>query len=324
VQLYAPPRRAETLPVIDLSLPDTVIAAAIREACLDTGFFYVINHGVKPELVAGQFEAARRILAVSEAEKRALHMRNSSANAGYEPIGGQVLDSQDPGAEPAPPDLKESFYCTTNLIDENPDARAPTTGTGPNQWPAGLEAWRRQSLAYGEAVQALGDRLLRYIAMSLGLSANWFEPFYVGASGRLRMLRYPPQPDAAAHNQIGAGAHTDWGGITILAQDAIGGLEVRNRRGEWIAAEPVAGSFVINLGDLMARWTNGLYASNMHRVRNNDSAQDRYSAPFFYSPHADSVIEPIASCVSADNPPRFATCTAGEHFREMFRRSYGY
>jgi isopenicillin N synthase-like dioxygenase len=296
----------------------------MRKACLDTGFFYVERHGVPADLVAAQFEATRCFFAVSEAEKRALHMRNSASAAGYEPIFGQVLDSQEVGAVAAPPDLKESFYCTTNRAGDNPNPRSPTTAPGENQWPAGLETWRRQTFAYGEAIQALGDRLLGLLALSLELPQRWFEPTYAGAAAKLRMLRYPPQPANTDHNQIGAGAHTDWGGITILAQDTIGGLEVRNRGGEWIAATPIEGAFVVNLGDLMQRWTNGLYISNMHRVRNNDSAEDRYSLPFFYSPPADAIIEAIPSCVGEDNPPRFATCTAGEHIREMFRRSYGY
>ncbi|HZU63957.1 MAG TPA: 2-oxoglutarate and iron-dependent oxygenase domain-containing protein [Novosphingobium sp.] len=323
MEIYAPPQEADSLPVIDISGPETEVAAQIRAACLDTGFFYAAGHGIAPELVAGQFAAARRFFAVPAAEKAALDMRHSALVCGYEALCGQVLDSQDGGTE-APPDLKEAYYCCTNLADDNPSARSPARVVGSNQWPAGLAAEVAHTRAYGEAVQALGDRLLELLALSLDLPRAWFSPFFAGSPAKLRFIRYPPQAADAAFNQIGAGAHTDWGGITVLAQDELGGLEVRDRQGRWIKATPVEGTFVINLGDLMARWTNGVYASNMHRVLNNAAARDRYSMPFFYSPHDEATIAPIASCISVDNPPRFDVCSAGEHMREMFRRSYGY
>ena len=143
-------------------------------------------------------------------------------------------------------------------------------------------------------------------------------------SSSIRLLKYKPQPADVAFNQIGAGAHTDWGGLTILAQDDIGGLEVRNADGDWVRASPVPGTFVINLGDLMARWTNGIYNANMHRVKNNRSDKDRYSIVSFNSPRPDVVIEPMPGCVTDAYPRKFPTCTAQEHIHEMFRRSYGY
>jgi isopenicillin N synthase-like dioxygenase len=322
MQVYTPPRQAALMPVIDISANEAEAAAGIGKACREIGFFYVCGHGIPEDLIARQFAAAKAVFTVPESEKRALHMRNSVSASGFEPIGGQILDSQDSTGTPAPPDLKESYYCTTNAPEDGP--RRPTTAQTHNQWPAGNHAFKAQTLAYGEAVQALGDRILELLALSLDLPKNWFEPFYAGAAAKLRMLRYPPQTPGAQFNQIGAGAHTDWGGITLLAQDSLGGLEVRDVHGTWVRADPIPGTFVINLGDLMMRWTNGVYASNFHRVRNNDSAQERYSLPFFYSPHGEARIQPIPSCVTAQNPRRFADCTAQEHVREMFKRSYGY
>ena len=321
MKLYAPPQAATVIPVIDMSGHGATVAGAIGKACREIGFFYIAGHDVAEELIARQFAAVRAALDLPLAEKQALHMKNSPASAGFEPIGAQILDSQEDGGDLAPVDLKESFYCTTNLPAERP--RAPARSPGHNQWPD-IPGFREQTLAYGDALQQLGDRLLELIALSLDLPADWFAPYYTGADAKLRMLRYPPQRADAEFNQIGAGAHTDWGGITLLAQDRLGGLEVCDVNGTWVAADPVPGTFVINLGDLMMRWTNGRYASNFHRVRNNHHAVDRYSLPFFYSPRSDAVIEPIPSCVDAENPRRFATCTAGEHVREMFRRSYGY
>ena len=314
--IYTPPRAATIIPVIDLSEADpSKTARAIHIACRETGFFYVSHHGVAPSLIAAQFEWAKRFFDLPLVEKMALDMQRSSTRAGYEPMEGQTLDSQDATAEKAPPDLKESFRCGREA-----DAALPSC----NPWPTTLPGFREQMLAYRKAVAGLGDRLLALLAVSLDLPTDWFEDAYRDALGTVVVIKYPPQPAMANYNQIGAGAHTDWGGITILAQDDAGGLEVRNADGEWIEAKPLADTFIINLGDLTARWTNGLYNSTMHRVKNNRSNRDRYSVPFFYSPRADAVIEPVPTCVSADHPRRFATCTASDHIAEMFRRSYGY
>ena len=210
------------------------------------------------------------------------------------------------------------------LPDDHPFAVRRWRSFGHNQWPPSLPGFREQMLAWQRELRGLGDCLLRLIALSLELSEDWFAPYYDMPTMSLRLLRYPPHPETARANQLGAGAHTDWGGITLLMQDNSGGLEVRNASGDWIEARPISGTFVINLGDLMARWTNGIYNSNMHRVKNNKSKSDRYSIPFFYSPRPDAVIEPIPTCVNADNPRRFETCTSAQHIIEMFRRSHGY
>lgn len=326
--IYTPPASPTSIPIIDLdgtlapnSQARAVAAAAIHRACRETGFFYVSNHGIKDALVSAQFVAARQFFDLPLETKMRMHMKSSPTKLGYEPIGAQILDSQDKDAEKAPHDLKESFYCGLELPDDHPVARKNWRGLGHNRWPD-VPGFRDQTMAYHTAMQGLGDQILALIAQSLDLPAAWFAPFYEWGAGVLRFIKYPPQPANAAFNQLGAGAHTDWGGITILAQDDLGGLEVKTVSGDWIEATPVPGTFVINLGDLMARWTNGVYSSNMHRVKNNRSIGDRYSLPFFYSPRADAVIEPIATCVTAEHPRRFETCTSSEHILEMFRRSY--
>jgi isopenicillin N synthase-like dioxygenase len=328
--IYTPPTPPKSIPVIDLagmsemtSIARADAAAAIHRACRETGFFYIANHGVSAGLIAGQFAAARRFFDLPLAEKTRLHMKQSPTTAGYEPVGGQILDSQDANSEKAPPDLKESFYCGRDIADDHPYALKKWRGLGHNQWPD-LPGFREQTTAYYAALCDLGDHVLSLVAQSLELSPDWFAPHFEWPGATLRFIKYPPQPVAAAYNQIGAGAHTDGGGITLLAQDASGGLEVQTVAGDWIEATPIPGTFVINLGDLMARWTNGIYNSNMHRVKNNRGGSDRYSLPFFYSPRADAVIEPIPTCVTPEHPRKFETCTSSQHMLEMFRRSYGY
>ncbi len=331
MHLYVPPKIPTEIPVVDLEGAGELsvaakarIASAIHRACRESGFFYVANHGVAPERVAHQFVNAKRFFDLPLADKMALDMKKSASTAGYEPMGGQILDSQDADSPAAPPDLKESFYCGRELPADHPYVVAGERGFGHNLWPSNLPGFREQMLAYSDAMRTLGDRILSFLALSLDLDESWFVPSYAMAAGNLRLIKYPPQGADAAFNQIGAGAHTDWGGITILAQDDNGGLEVRNVAGEWIAARPIPGAFVINLGDLMARWTNGIYNSNLHRVKNNLSGHDRYSIPFFYSPDPRAVIEPIPTCVDDEHPRAFETCTTAEHMAEMFRRSYGY
>jgi isopenicillin N synthase-like dioxygenase len=328
--IYTPPQAPTSIPVVDLSGSFSSnreerkkVSWEIHKACRETGFFYIRNHGVDQKLIDAQFDSARRLFELPISEKMAIHMKNSVSTAGYEPIGGQILDSQDPDSEKAPPDLKESFYVVMDLADDHPWSQKNIRGFGHNQWPGQLAGFREQTLAYQAAMRALGDRVLAMLALSLDLSEDHFKSFYDMPLTTLRMLRYPPHPAVASDNQLGAGAHTDWGGITLLAQDDLGGLEVRNVNDEWIRAIPIPGTFVINLGDLMQRWTNNLYHSNMHRVRNNSSGRDRFSIPFFYSPRPDSRIEGLPTCVDAGHPAQFEPCTASEHIAEMFRRSYG-
>jgi isopenicillin N synthase-like dioxygenase len=332
MHLYTPPKPADSIPVVNLEgsfSPDRKerenVAWEIHKACRETGFFYVSGHRIDKELVERQFSWARRLFSLPLDEKLLLDMHNSPTAGGYEPIGGQVLDSQDETAPAAPPDLKESYYWNSNLPDDHPLVIAKTYGFGHNQWPAQWPEFRQQMIAYESAMWSFADRLMAMIALSLELAEDTFLPSHQTPAKAIRLVHYPPQAAAASFNQLGAGAHTDWGGITLLAQDDVGGLEVQNVAGEWIAARPIPDTFVINLGDLMARWTNGLYRSNMHRVKNTDTLRrDRYSIPFFYGPDPQTRIACLATCTSTDNPPRFQPCTATEHMREMFQRSYGY
>jgi isopenicillin N synthase-like dioxygenase len=329
--IYSDPAPAREVPLVDFAGFDSAdpsvrkrIAREIHIACRTIGFFYVVNHGVPAEKVDAAFAVAKAFFDLPLEQKTAIHMRKSAASSGYEPIGAQILDSQDADADAAPPDLKESFYCGLDLPDDHPLALKRLRGYGHNLWPDALPHMRETLISYYGEMIRLGERILGMIALSLELDQDWFRPHFNPPAATLRLIKYPPQPANAAFNQIGAGAHTDWGSITILAQDMSGGLEVRNLAGEWIAAPPIPGTFVINLGDLMARWTNGVYSSNMHRVKNNRSGGDRYSLPFFMSPQPDAVIAPVPGSVSDDRPQRFPVCTSAEHLNEMFRRSYGY
>ncbi len=314
--IYTPPKPAEHIPVIDLA-PSLSgdrdgmqsVAWEIHKACRDTGFFYVKNHGVPEELALAQLEWAGRFFALPVDEKLKLDFKSSPRRLGYEPFLRQVLD------EGSAPDLKESYMYRQAHVEGGTED--PT-----NQWPDNLPGFREQATAYRRAVSGLALHLMRCVARSLDLPNGYFDDGFQSASASVRLLRYPPQADTGTRNQLGAGAHTDWGALTILLQDDCGGLEVRNAAGDWIRAMPIPGTFVINLGDMMRRWTNDVYHSTLHRVLNNVSGRDRYSVATFNGPHESYLVECVPSCRPVDQAPLYEPCTAGEHTRQMAAKTY--
>jgi isopenicillin N synthase-like dioxygenase len=221
------------------------------------------------------------------------------------------------------PDLKESFYCGMDWPADHPYVKAGYQTYGPSQWPAELPDAQAVCTAYIDAMNSLSLRLMQLMALSLDLPEDYFDAACRDPMVTLRMVRYPPHPEGADERTFGAGAHTDWGAVTILAQDSHGGLEVQMPDSSWVPATPMAGTFVVNLGDMIPRWTNGLYHSNPHRVRNTSSGgAARYSIPFFYEPEYLARIVPVPGTVAPGETPRYTPCTAGEHLQEMYRKTY--
>ncbi|MFC7434584.1 isopenicillin N synthase family dioxygenase [Hydrogenophaga bisanensis] len=314
-----------SIPVIDLSdartpgsAGATTAAGQLRDAALASGFFYVTGHGIPAEMVQGQFDLARALMDLPDQVKDALSIRRSPIMRGFERLGEQTLDAT------ARPDLKESFYCGMHYAPDHPYVLAGYQTYGPNQWPVELPDAPERCEAYIHAMLGLCRRLMQLMALSLRLPEDFFDASSHSPMVTLRMIRYPAHPDDADERTFGAGAHTDWGALTVLAQDDCGGLEVQMPDGRWVEAAPLPGSFVVNLGDMIPRWTNGLYRSNPHRVRNLHSAgRARYSIPFFYEPDYLARIEPVPGTLAPGETPLLKPCTAGEHLREMYLRTYG-
>ena len=172
-------------------------------------------------------------------------------------------------------------------------------------------------------MQALAQTLLRAMTLALNIERDFFDSRFVDPVSVLRMIHYPPRHTASCAEQQGAGAHTDYGCITLLYQDSAGGLQVRNVRGEWIDAPPIDGTFVVNLGDMMARWSNDRYRSTPHRVI-SPLGVDRYSMPFFAEPHPDTRIECLPGCQDAQHPAKYPTTTCAEFLLSRFADTYAY
>ncbi len=313
------------IPVLDLNGaidpggPRSIeFAQQLYNAAAGSGFFYVCNHRVDSRQIDRQFELARQLIEdVPLATRERLAMHFSSSMRGYELLGAQSLD---PGARP---DIKESFECGMAYPDDHPYVLNGYITYGGNQWPDEVPLAAALCEAYIQSMLGLSRRLMQLLALSLGLSERYFDVSFTNPMVTLRMIRYPPHPADADERAFGAGAHTDWGALTILAQDMHGGLEVCMPDGSWVEATPKEGCLVVNLGDMITRWTNGLYRSNPHRVRNRFSlGLSRYSIPFFYEPDYLARIEPIPGTIIPGDKVRFTPCTAGEHLEEMYSKTY--
>jgi isopenicillin N synthase-like dioxygenase len=276
------------VPIIDMSgltgsaADRQAVAARLGQACRESGFFYAVGHGVEEDLQRRLQELSKQFFAQDVDAKMRIRMQlGGRAWRGYFRVGDELTSGK--------PDQKEGLYFGAELSADHPLVRAGTPLHGPNLFPANPPGLRETVLEYMAAMTQLGHRLMAGIALSLGLEESYFAERYTGEPLILfRIFNYPPPRDPA---QWGVGEHTDYGLLTILLQDGAGGLEVRSRS-RWVAAPPVAGSFVCNIGDMLDRMTRGLYRSTPHRVR-NPAPRDRLSFPFFFDPNFFAPVQPI-------------------------------
>ena len=281
--LFAYSTRRAMIPVIDMTHAMQgdgpamqAAAAAIRAACTTNGFFYMSGHGVAKDLIAEAVAEAQAFFRQPLDEKRRAAV--NARHRGFNALGDALM------YEASRPDYKEFFSIGLELPEDDPDVVAGEKLRGPNNWPPGRPEFRAALWAYYEAMGRCGAQLMRCVALSLGGDAHFFDDKYRKRLQRTQIIYYPPQPPATGADQFGVAPHTDFGCITLLWQDENGGLEVLERSsGEWIAAPPIPGTLVVNVGDLLGRWTNDLYASTPHRVVNR-SGRERFSIATFYDP----------------------------------------
>ncbi len=311
------------IPVIDLepwfagnARAKLEAAQTVNTTCRDIGFMYVRNHGVSQPLVDEIFRQARRFFALPDEEKRQIHYEKSGRHRGYIPMRAE---SSDPAAKG---DLKEAFDFGLELPCNDLHNPAAERMRAPNLFPVGVPGFREAIERYFAAMTGLAKTLFRIFAAGFGLPAQFFDDKINQPIAQMRLLRYPPQEPPTNTDYLGIGAHSDYECFTILAQDGTGGLQVQNPAGEWIEAPPIEGAFVVNIGEMMTRWTNDIFASTPHRVI-NASGRERYSIPFFFATNYDTIISCLESCQSSDRPSRYQPISAGDYLAHRLKDIYG-
>jgi isopenicillin N synthase-like dioxygenase len=321
------------VPVIDLSPAmegdadaRRTVAQAIGKACEESGFLVIVGHGVDAELIDRTYALTDQFFRLPDADKARVETTDTDLR-GWKREGGYVAASS--GFE-TPPDLCEMF--TYNRLGDPGVAETSGLGdaldamSGANQWPDRPEGFRETWLAYYAALEALGSEMMRLFALALDLPEDWFEDKLDHHMTNLCANWYYPLTDDPLAGQFRKGPHTDWGSLTILYQDDAGGLQVRDKDGEWVDVPCIPGSYVVNIGDLMAVWTNDRWVSTMHRVVPPPSARagvPRISIPFFHQPNYDAVVECLPSCHSATDPARHEPITSGAWLYQKLQAAYG-
>ncbi|CAH2078843.1 unnamed protein product [Thlaspi arvense] len=298
------------LPIIDLSLPEKLSTSQlIRQACLDHGFFYLTNHGVSEELMERVFRESKNLFCLPLDDKMVMVRRDFR---GYSPLYDEKSVSS---SSTSKGDSKEMFTFGSSEGDLGQ--------LYPNKWPSEdlLPLWRQTMECYYKTVM----KLLGIVALALDLEENFFERVggFNDQAAVVRLLRYSGELNSSGQETCGASAHSDFGMITLLATDGVPGLQVcRDKDKEpnvWEDVPVIKGAFVVNIGDLMERWTNGLFRSTMHRVLS--VGKERYSVAVFLDPDPNCVVECLESCCSETSPPRFPPVRTGDYFHERFSQS---
>ncbi|KIM52314.1 hypothetical protein SCLCIDRAFT_141439 [Scleroderma citrinum Foug A] len=294
------------------------LAAEIRSACVDVGFFYVSNHGISDDVINKAVRAAECFFALPIDAKTKLDIHATPNFKGYTALLGEKTNPASKG------DLHEGFdigwepVCGAEIFADGPSMY------GSNVWPENLPGFREDVLAYYHAAVRLGLLLFPLFALALNLPEDFFADKVTKPAAIMRLLHYPPQPPQLLEGIEGIGAHTDYECFTILwQQDNIPALQVMNANGKYINAVPIPGTLVLNLGDQFARWTNDVFKSTIHRVI-NATGKKRYSIPLFFGTDYDVKLEPIPSCVTPDSPVRYEVVTAGEYVKSRLEATYAH
>ena len=307
----------DQLPVLDMTpmfsediAERRAFAQELSRICQTVGFFYLKGHRVPQEQIDALFEVGRKFFYLSEEEKMTTHTALHAVRyGGYTPLrerGGTLHSAFDMGVE---------------FGSSEPEVRAGLIPECRNRWPASLPDFERQMTAYKAAVLEVGRRLYRAFALALDLPEDWFEPKIVKPFGTLRVNWYPPQDPSTANVDMGISAHTDYQCMTLLLQDGNDGLQVQSGDGEWIAAPPIAGTYVVNIGDMMARWTNDLFSSTPHRVINL-SGRERMSIPYFYGVNFAEEVDTLPTCITSERPKKYQPILGGKHVLDRFQEAY--
>ncbi|KAF3914348.1 hypothetical protein AA313_de0207519 [Arthrobotrys entomopaga] len=309
-----------SIPILDLSLAFSSdladrkkCAEQLFDACTRVGFFYIKNHNVPEQVISDCFGCAREFFDLELDQKMKIYIKDSDNYKGYTPLLGENTDPAGRG------DLHEGF----DIGYEYASSETGNQMKGINRWPEALPSIKAPVTSYFEHMVVLGKKLFQLFALSLDLDETYFDSMVSGKGGIMRLLHYPPQKeDNVDMKQLGIGAHSDYECFTVLAQqEGIEALQVLNSSGEWVSAVPLKGTFVVNVGDSMARWTNDLYLSTIHRAINRTGVR-RYSVPFFFGVDYETTIEVLESCTSESRPPKYKPINAGDYIKQRLNETY--
>jgi isopenicillin N synthase-like dioxygenase len=322
--VYSRDSRPEALPIVDLErfgfdeAGSERIARELDRGFREIGFCYISNTGITQTLVDGVIAASRRFHAQDQAAKDAVAI--NAFHRGYIAAKTSLIVTSSV-AKVTKPNVSESFMVMHEVTPTDPAWGQPLQG--PNQWPTDLPGFREAVTSYNAALEGIARRLTQLIARALHLPPDALDPYFERPTTWLRLLHYPPQGPQAPADEFGSAPHSDYGFITILLQDAVGGLEVRRSDGTWLPATPVPGTFVVNVGDMLSRWTNGHWQSTPHRVQNR-TQQDRYSVPYFFDAAMSAMIACLPSCLASGERPRYEPVRYGEYVMERIDKNYNY
>ena len=299
------------IPTFDITRFDTdrrAFVADLGAAYREWGFAGIRNHGIPQARIDAAYEAFRALFAQPEEVKRKYHLPGTGGARGYTPFGVETAK----GAQHY--DLKEFWHIGRELPADSRYREIMK----PNQWPAEVPAFREHAYWLFQTLDDLGSRVLRALALDLGLPETWFADKTDEGNSVLRPIHYPPITTPDIPN-VRAGAHGDINLITLLVGASSAGLEVLSRQGEWVPFTSDEDTIVVNIGDMLQRLTNDVYPSTIHRVVNppgDEARKPRYSVPFFLHPNPDFLIDVLPQCVSAENPSRYPKAITAHGFLE--------
>ncbi|MDH2404650.1 2-oxoglutarate and iron-dependent oxygenase domain-containing protein [Bradyrhizobium sp. SSUT18] len=296
------------IPVIDIAPllegdSDKVrdVAGSIGDACRQIGFFHITGHGIPSETVSRIFQMSAAFFAAPDVIKQSVGFTGIGSNRGYVRDRGEALDRRQPA------EVKEAFNIGLELAPNDPELLAKKSFRAANMWP-NIPGFRTTMLDYFDRMWGLGRTLHHAFSIDLGLEATFFDEHFRKPMAKLRLLHYPPSTKPLEEGPLGAGVHTDYGHVTVLATDAVGGLMIRDRNGRWLYAPVVPGAFICNVGDCLMRWTNDIYVSTPHKVL-TPPGRDHFCVAYCFNPDPGAAIRCLPTCATQDRPARYPAVT---------------
>lgn len=312
-----------SIPTVRLNNPDRdETVRCLRDACVNHGFLYLEGHGIDPLFLEQVMNQSKALFDLPLECKE--QIKDSVLNRGYTAFEEETLDP----AVQTRGDTKEGFYIGIDVSESSP-AYNPAKLRGPQPWPSpetcgdtfDCDTFRKTMERYFEEAGSVGFRVVQLLALAIGVDGHFFDDAFQDPMAVLRLLHYAKEESNPEDGVYACGAHSDYGMITLLLTDENPGLQILTKNNEWIDVPPRPGAFVVNLGDMLERWTNGLFRSTKHRVLTS-AESERYSIPFFYEPDFDTRVECLDVCCSEDNPPRWEATTSGQHLLDMYKQTH--